>query len=73
MGSAFAHDGPGDACRLVGDGDRDDLGWLLGQELGDPGMLLGMLSGMSYDGRGPDHQETPQIRRFNRGTSDRET
>jgi hypothetical protein len=35
------HDRPGDTRRLVGNGDRNKLGRLFGEQLGDPGMLVG--------------------------------
>src|SRR3974390_670717 len=41
---------PSDARHLVGNGNGDELGRLLGQQPHDPGMLLRMLPGISNNG-----------------------
>src|SRR3974390_1208556 len=41
---------PSDARHLVGNGNGDELGRLLGQQPYDPGMLLRMLPGISNNG-----------------------
>src|SRR3974390_3364311 len=45
--SSLGHDCPSDARHLVGNGNGDELGRLLGQQSHDPRMLLRMLSGIS--------------------------
>ena len=44
------HDRPSDARHLVGNGNGDELGRLLGQQLRDPWMLLRMPPGLSNNG-----------------------
>ena len=48
--SSLGHDRPSDARHLVGNGNGDELGRLLGQQPHDPGMLLRMLPGISNNG-----------------------
>src|ERR1700752_2484446 len=48
--SSLGHDRPSDARHLVGNGNGDELGRLLGQQPHDPGMLLRMLPGVSNNG-----------------------
>src|SRR5262245_40939925 len=45
--SSFGHDRPSDARHLVGNGNGDELGRLLAQQLHDPGMLVWILPGVS--------------------------
>src|SRR3974390_2990110 len=47
--SSFGHDRPSDARHLVGNGNGDELGRLLGQQVHDPGMLLRILPGVSHN------------------------
>jgi hypothetical protein len=47
--STFVHYRPCDACRLVGNGDRNKLGRLFGEQLGDPAMLVRMTPGVLHD------------------------
>src|SRR6516225_4503715 len=51
VNSTFVHDRPGDARRLVGNGDRNKLGGRFGEQPGDPGMLVRMTPGVVHDGR----------------------
>src|SRR5262247_2198490 len=55
--SSFDHDRPSDARRLVGNGNGDELGRLLGQQPHDPGMLLRMLPGVSNNGCCTDDEQ----------------
>src|ERR1700757_2139160 len=50
IGSSLGHDRPSDARHLVGNGNSDELGRLLGQQPHNPGMLLRMLPGISNNG-----------------------
>src|ERR1700742_1703174 len=59
--SSLGHDRPSDARHLVGDGNGDELGRLLGQQSHDPGMLLWMLPGISNNGGAPVDEHPSDI------------
>src|SRR5262249_12787787 len=61
--SSFGHDRPSDPRHLVGNGNGDELGRLLGQQPHDPGMLLRMLPGVSNNGCCTDDEQPSEIRR----------
>ena len=59
--SSLGHDRPSDARHLVGNGNGDELGRLLGQQPHDPGMLLWMLPGVSNNGCCTDDEQPSEI------------
>ena len=59
--STLGHDRPSDARHLVGNGNGDELGRLLGQQPHDPGMLLRMLPGVSNNGCCSDDEQPSEI------------
>src|SRR5262249_51517268 len=59
--SSPGHDRPGDARDLVGNGNGNELGRLLGQQPHDPGMLLRMLPGISNNGCCTADEQPSQI------------
>src|ERR1700752_1270985 len=59
--SSLGHDRPSDARHLVGNGNGDELGRLLGQQSHDPGMLLWMLPGVSNNGCCTDDEQPSEI------------
>src|SRR5437773_10424922 len=59
--SSLGHDRPSDARHLVGNGNGDELGRLLGQQPHDPGMLLRMLPGVSNNGCCTDDEQPSEI------------
>ena len=59
--SSFGHDGPSNARHLVGHRNGDELGWLLGQQPHDPGMLLRMQPGLSNNGCCTDDEQPSEI------------
>ena len=59
--SSLGHDRPSDARHLVGDGNGDKLGRLLGEQPHDPEILLRMLPGVSNNGRCTDDEQPSEI------------
>lgn len=59
--SSLGHDGLSDARHLVGKGNGNELGRLLGQQPHDPGMLLRMLPGVSNNGCCTDDEQPVEI------------
>src|SRR6201987_832108 len=59
--SSLGHDRPSDARHLVGNGNGDELGRLLGQQPHDPGMLLRMLPGVSKNGCCTDDEKPSKV------------
>ena len=59
--SSLGHDRPSDARHLVGNGNGDELGRLLGQQPHDPGMLLRMLPSVSNNGCCTDDEQPSEI------------
>ena len=59
--SSLGHDRPSDARHLVGNGNGDEFGRLLGQQPHDPGMLLRMLPGVSNNGCCTDDEQPSEI------------
>src|SRR5436190_22227938 len=59
--SSLGHDRPSDARHLVGNGNGDELGRLLGQQPHDPGMLLRLLPGVSNNGCCTDDEQPSEI------------
>src|SRR3974390_136797 len=59
--SSLGHDRPSDARHLVGNGNGDELGRLLGQQPHDPGMLLRMLPGISNNGCSTVNEQPSEI------------
>ena len=59
--SSFGHDCPSDARHLVGHRNGDELGWFLGQQPYDPGMLLRMQPCLSNNGCCTDDEQPSEI------------
>ena len=59
--SSLGHDSPSDARHLVGHRNGDELGWLLGKQPHDPGMLLRMQPGLSNNGCCTDDEQPSEI------------
>ena len=59
--SSFGYDRPRDARHLVGHRNGDELGWFLGQQPHDPGMLLRMQPGLSNNGCCTDDEQPSEI------------
>ena len=59
--SSFGHDRPSDTRHLVGNGNGDELGRLLGQQPHDPGMLLRILPGVSHNRCCTDDEQPSEI------------
>src|SRR6201995_1270975 len=61
IASSLGHDRPSDARHLVGNGNGDELGRLLGPQPHDPGMFLRMLPGVSNNGCCTDDEQPSEI------------
>jgi hypothetical protein len=61
VASSLGHDRPSNARHLVGNGNGDELGRLLGQQPDDPGMLLRMLPGVSNNRCCTDDEQPSKI------------
>jgi hypothetical protein len=57
--SSPGYDRPSDARHIVGNGNSDELGRLLGQQSHDPGILLRLLPSVSNSGCWTDCDEKP--------------
>src|SRR5271167_2898178 len=55
--SSFGHDRPSNARHLVGHRNGNELGWFLGQQPHNPGMLLWTQPGLSNNGCCTDDEQ----------------